>query len=94
MAVSELLNTLHGELSANAKVLVDPTNDEFKVALQRWSDTDKKVPGAIVLVASEEDIVKIVSRTPPSRITIHILTPPGEPRHQIRRSICSQIRGP
>jgi hypothetical protein len=35
MAVSDLLSTLHGELSANAKVLVNPTNDEFKVALQR-----------------------------------------------------------
>jgi hypothetical protein len=63
MAVSDLLSTLHGELSANAKVLVDPTNDEFKVALQRWSDTDKKIPGAIVMVASEEDIVKTVSPT-------------------------------
>lgn len=63
MAVSELLNTLHGELSANAKVLVDPSNDEFKVTLQRWSDTDKKAPGAIVMVASEEDIVKTVSPT-------------------------------
>jgi hypothetical protein len=64
MAVSELLKTLHGELSANAKVLVDPTNDEFTVALQRWSDIEKKVPGAIVMVASEEDVVKTVSLTP------------------------------
>jgi hypothetical protein len=63
MAVSELLNTLHGELSANAKVLVDPTNNEFQAALQRWSDTGKNVPGAIVMVASEEDIVKTVSPT-------------------------------
>jgi predicted Abi (CAAX) family protease len=68
MAVSELLNTLHGELSANAKVLVDPTNDEFQVALQRWSDTDKKIPGAIVVVASEEDIVKTVSPTSVSKV--------------------------
>ena len=68
MAVSELLNTLHGELSASAKVLVDSNKDEFKVALQRRSDTDKKVPGAIVIVASEEDIVKTVCATPPSRI--------------------------
>jgi hypothetical protein len=64
MAVSELLKTHHGELSANAKVLVDPTNDEFTVALQRWSDIEKKVPGAIVMVASEEDVVKTVSLTP------------------------------
>jgi hypothetical protein len=35
MAVSGLLSALHGELLASAKVLVNPTNDEFKVALQR-----------------------------------------------------------
>jgi co-chaperonin GroES (HSP10) len=64
MAVSELLKTHHGELSANAKVLVDPTNDGFTVALQRWSGTEKKVPGVIMMVASEEDVVKTVSPTP------------------------------
>jgi hypothetical protein len=93
MAVSELLNTLHGELSANAKILVDPTNDDFKIALQRWSDTDKKVPGAIVMVASEEDIVKTVSKLY-LEMTRGSLTTSGESCHQIRRSICSQIRRP
>ena len=55
------VSQLGGLLSQDAKVLTDSNNDEFKELLRRWSDIDKQIPGAIVLVATEEDVVKTVS---------------------------------
>ena len=60
MAVSDFLATIKGELSPSAKVLSDSRTEEFKSSLQRWSDLNAQTPGAIVLVATEDDIVKTV----------------------------------
>ena len=60
MAVSEFISTLRGELSSGAKVLSDCGTEEFKSALQRWSDLNTRTPAAIVVIATEEDIVKTV----------------------------------
>ena len=48
-------------LSHDAKILTDPSKDEFKELLRRWSDINKQIPGAIVLVATEQDVTNTVS---------------------------------
>ncbi|KAH7356488.1 hypothetical protein BKA65DRAFT_494787 [Rhexocercosporidium sp. MPI-PUGE-AT-0058] len=60
MAVSTFLAAVKAELSEDAKVISDSSTEEFKLALERWTDRDLKTPGAIVLVATEQDIVKTV----------------------------------
>lgn len=62
MAASRLISTLkNGALSANAKVLTDPKSSEFEKSMERWTDLDKQMPYAIVMPATEDDIVKSVS---------------------------------
>ena len=60
MAVSDFLATIKAELSPGAKVLSDSRTEEFKLTLQRWSDLNTQTPGAIISVATEDDIVKTV----------------------------------
>jgi hypothetical protein len=60
MAVLDFLATIKAELSPSAKVLSDSRMEGFKSTLQRWSDLNARTPGAIVLVATEDDIVKKV----------------------------------
>ena len=55
MAFSEFLETL--ELSPESKVLTDSSSDEFKASIQRWSDVDAQIPGAIIKVANEQDAI-------------------------------------
>ena len=54
MAITALFQLLRAKLFGSAKVLADPSREEFKAALERWTDLDLKVPGAIVLVTTEE----------------------------------------
>jgi hypothetical protein len=61
MAISKLVESLTAKLSPAAAVLTDPASDEFKAALERWTELDLETPGAIVLVSSEDDIVQTVS---------------------------------
>jgi hypothetical protein len=61
MAISKLVESLTTKLSPAAAVLTDPARDEFKAALERWTELDLETPGAIVLVSSEDDIVQTVS---------------------------------
>lgn len=56
-----LTNQLLGNLSAQAKVLTNPDSEEFQQLIVRWSDIDRKVPGAIVVAGVEEDVVKTVN---------------------------------
>ena len=65
MTVSTFLSAINTELSKEAKVHSDPNTKGFKEAHERWTDRDLKFPSAIVVVATEDDIVKTV-RTPPS----------------------------
>ncbi|KAK7053058.1 hypothetical protein VNI00_004379 [Paramarasmius palmivorus] len=57
---SAFVSELTGLLSPGAKVLTDSSTEEFQGLLGRWSDIDKQTPGAIVLVATEEDVVQTV----------------------------------
>jgi hypothetical protein len=64
MCLATLLDALTDiVLSDRTKVLNDPSNGEFRELLSRWTDIDKKQPGAIICPATEEDIVKIVGTT-------------------------------
>ncbi|KAG4411135.1 hypothetical protein IFR04_015734 [Cadophora malorum] len=60
MTVSTFLSAINAELSKEAKVLSDPDTNGFKAAHERWTDRDLKTPSAIVIVATEDDIVKTV----------------------------------
>jgi len=59
--LSELIASLGIELSENGKIFSDPEDPKFEELLQRWSDIDLKVPGAIILVGTENDVSLIVS---------------------------------
>ena len=61
MAVESILQSL--DLSTGAKILTDSSKAEFQKLLARWTDIDKKEPFAIVMPATEDDIVKAVSAT-------------------------------
>jgi hypothetical protein len=61
MAISQFVECLTAKLSQAACVLTDPASDEFKAALERWTELELKTPGAIVQVSSEEDTVQTVS---------------------------------
>ena len=62
MTVSDLISALQaGALSNDAKVLTNSTTAEFQELMKRWTDVDKQTPFAIVMPATEEDIVKSVS---------------------------------
>ncbi|KAK1230304.1 hypothetical protein PQX77_006597 [Marasmius sp. AFHP31] len=65
---SSFVSQLGALLSQDAKVLTDSNHDEFKELLRRWSDIDKQIPGAIVLVATEEDVVKTVKLAVESQV--------------------------
>ncbi|XXG97967.1 hypothetical protein Hte_004283 [Hypoxylon texense] len=47
-------------ISRGSKIWIDPSKADFQESLARWTDVDKKEPGAIVFPATEDDIVQIV----------------------------------
>lgn len=61
MAISQYLTAVGAQLSPGAKLLTDASSKEFNQALDRWTDLGKKIPGAIVMVATEEDIINTAS---------------------------------
>lgn len=61
MALTHFIFELRRALSTEACVLSDPSNEDFRLALLRWSDVDVKVPGAIVQVSNESDAVTTAS---------------------------------
>ena len=54
------LPTLKESLPSSCEVLTDPQQPDFQVYLKRWSDVDRKTPGAIILPTSEADIQHVV----------------------------------
>jgi hypothetical protein len=67
MTILDFLTIIKAELSPGAKVLSDSRTEEFASAHQRWSDLNVQIPGAIVLVVTEDDIVNTV------RCSLHFL---------------------
>lgn len=60
MNMKGFVDVLHGQLSKASRILTDPQDAEFQASLERWSNFDLKVPGAIIKPASEQDIVLII----------------------------------
>jgi len=48
------------QLSSDTKILSDPQDAAFHESMMRWTDVDKKQPCAVVMPATEDDIVKLV----------------------------------
>ncbi len=59
--VAAVVSEVASKLSSKAKILTDSADEGFKVALERWSDINKKTPGAIVCAVSENDVLITVS---------------------------------
>lgn len=60
MNMKGFVDVLHGQLSKASRILTDPQDAEFQASLERWSNFDLKVPGAIIKPVSEQDIVLTV----------------------------------
>ncbi len=56
-----LISCLEGKLSSEAQILRDPSSVAFQDSLQRWSNINLQVPGAIIKPATELDAVTAVS---------------------------------
>ena len=61
MAVSQFLDAVKTQLSSNAQLLVESSSKDFQQALERWTNLGLKTPHAIVVVATEDDILNTVS---------------------------------
>ena len=61
MKLSGFISLLHSKLSEDSKILTDRQDTEFKSSLERWSNFELKVPGAIIKPANEADAVLTVS---------------------------------
>ncbi|KIJ46029.1 hypothetical protein M422DRAFT_59649 [Sphaerobolus stellatus SS14] len=58
--LTSFVSCLSKELSDTTKIFSDPNNTEFNALLLRWSDINKQIPGAIVLVGTVDDVVASV----------------------------------
>lgn len=56
MNLQSFFGQLQSNLSSQAKVLTDSQSEEFQQLLLRWSDIDRKIPGAIVVAGVEADV--------------------------------------
>jgi FAD/FMN-containing dehydrogenase len=56
----EKLHQLRNSVGKGIDILTDPTDAAFIKHAKRWTDIDRKIPAAIILPASEEEIQKTV----------------------------------
>jgi len=73
-SVAQAAIKLHSTLSKDAQVLTDIDSGEFRESMNRWSDTDVKIPAAIFKPACEDDVLKIVLS-----LSLHIPFPKSLP---------------
>lgn len=59
-SIATKLAELRTVLPHNVGILTDQSDALFKDLMRRWSDIDLKIPSAIVLPTSEEEIQKTV----------------------------------
>lgn len=59
-SVRSLIHELKSIVSPDCDILAEPGEARFQEYTKRWTDIDRKIPGAIVLPRSEEDIQKVV----------------------------------
>lgn len=60
MSLKDFVEVLQAQTSKQSKILTDPQDAEFQTSLERWSDFDLKVPGAIIKPVNEADIIHTV----------------------------------
>ena len=60
MTLQDLIDSLHGKVSKESRIVTDQQDAEFKASLERWSNLDLKVPGAIIRPANEKDAILTV----------------------------------
>ena len=60
MALQGCVQTLRDVLSKDSAILTDEHDSKFKAAAERWANMSVQTPGAIVMPASEEDVVRTV----------------------------------
>lgn len=64
MALNNLVKGLALKLSPDAKILTASDSQQFQRRLERWSDLDLKIPSAIVVPATEQDVAIVVGSIP------------------------------
>jgi len=60
MILQVVIERLQANLSPQAKILTNLDDEEFQQFLLRWSDINRKIPGAIVVAGVEADVVTVV----------------------------------
>ncbi|KAL9094515.1 MAG: hypothetical protein Q9165_003074 [Trypethelium subeluteriae] len=60
MSIAAQIPLLRATVSSSCNILTDQYDAAFNEYMRRWSDIDKKTPGAIVLPTSEQDIQRTV----------------------------------
>ena len=74
MKLGEFITVLHDKLSPDSKILTDQQDNDFKTSLERWSNIDLQVPGAIIKPANEADVILTVGLILPRSMFINLAT--------------------
>ena len=54
------ISTLQAIVGPDCEILSEATDTKFQEYAKRWTDTDREIPGAIVLPRTEAEIQKLV----------------------------------
>ncbi|KAF4615002.1 hypothetical protein D9613_002460 [Agrocybe pediades] len=61
MSLSIFVDRLRSKLSVAASILTDPESKQFQELCLRWSDINRRVPGAIIVASNEADVEQTVA---------------------------------
>ena len=65
MKLKDFVLAIQDQLSSESKILTDHESPDFKASSKRWSDLGSQVPGAIIRLANEADVVHTVGGNEP-----------------------------
>ncbi|KAF9556156.1 FAD-binding domain-containing protein [Agrocybe pediades] len=60
MSLSIFVDRLRSNLSVAASILTDPESSDFQELCLRWSDINRRAPGAIIVAGDEKDVEQAV----------------------------------
>ena len=80
MILKDFVIVLQDQLSSQSRILTDHESSEFKALSRRWSDLSSQIPGAIISLASEADVVHTVGEKGLLSQSNFRLTPVAGPR--------------
>lgn len=72
-AAAEAAIGLLSSLTSAAQVLTDLKAADFQDSMRRWSDLGIQMPAAILKPSCDEDVVKVVCRSPSSSMEKGVL---------------------